>query len=84
MIRDPAEEYGPEPPPCELSYAGRVHQHPRYPSGVCSACGALPEQTCRWGDRAEHERFERWRRADIDETEFGGDLRDEDEREGDA
>ena len=49
MIRDPAEEYGPEPPPCERPH--RLSQmHPRYPSGVCRDCGALPKQACRWSE----------------------------------
>lgn len=46
-MRDPIEEAGPEPPPCERSYAGRLYQHPRYPSGDCVECGALCTEGCR-------------------------------------
>ena len=58
-LRDPIEEAGPQPP-CELSYAARIHQHPRYPSGDCTVCGALCTQGCRhplavgeWAPREE-------------------------------
>jgi hypothetical protein len=45
---NPVDEYlGPEPPPCERSYAGRMHQHPRYPSGHCVECGADSHQGCK-------------------------------------
>ena len=47
FVRDPIEEAGTPPPPCELSYAGRVHQHPRFPSGDCVICGALCTEGCK-------------------------------------
>ena len=46
-MRDPIEEAGPEPPPCERSYAGRLHEHPRFPSGDCVECGALCTEGCK-------------------------------------
>lgn len=54
MIRDPAEEYGPEPAPCKQP-AAAPSKHPRYPSGVCIICGALPEQACRFHDEEEED-----------------------------
>ncbi len=47
-MRDPIEESGPEPPPCEWSYRGRLHLHPRYPSGDCTVCGATAIQGCQY------------------------------------
>jgi len=45
---NPADaELGPEPPPCEWNYAGRIHQHPRYPSGHCVECGAEAHEGCK-------------------------------------
>jgi len=45
---NPADEFlGPEPPPCQLNYAGRVNQHPRFQSGDCSVCGALCTEGCK-------------------------------------
>lgn len=41
------ELLGPEPPPCEVNYAGRIHQHPRFPSGDCTVCGALCTEACK-------------------------------------
>ena len=61
LMRDPAEFYGPEPPPCERCYASRIWQHPRYPSGWCEACGAAPEESCKWHDESdEHEFLDQW------------------------
>jgi hypothetical protein len=61
------EFLGPEPPPCERGYAGRVHDHPRFPSGDCCVCGALCTDGCKHSDYeawaaeedaiAEHEEF---------------------------
>lgn len=58
---NPADaEFGPEPPPCEIFYGpGRVHLHPRYPSGACTVCGAAPTQGCQWDGWLEWERFQR-------------------------
>lgn len=48
MPQDPADEFlGPEPPPCERGYPGRVHMHPRFPSGDCTECGALCTEGCK-------------------------------------
>lgn len=48
MDMDHADELnGPEPPPCERSYAGRIHQHPRFPSGYCVECGAEAHEGCK-------------------------------------
>jgi len=49
MPQDPADEFnGTEPPPCEWNYdAGRIHQHPRWPSGDCTECGALANEKCK-------------------------------------
>jgi hypothetical protein len=44
-MRDPIEEAGPEPPPCEKVYTMRYH--PRFPSGYCVECGAGPEESCK-------------------------------------
>jgi len=45
---NPADEFlGLEPPPCERSYAGRVHEHPRFPSGDCVICGVLCTEGCK-------------------------------------
>jgi hypothetical protein len=41
------DELGPEPPPCERSYAGRTNQHPRFPSGYCVECGAEAHEGCK-------------------------------------
>jgi hypothetical protein len=57
-VRDPIEEAGPEPPPCERHYGpGRIHLHPRYPSGWCVECGAPPECACR---AREYDGWEEW------------------------
>jgi hypothetical protein len=53
MIADEFLE-GPAPPPCELSYADRVHDHPRFPSGDCVVCGALCTEICK------HQNFDAW------------------------
>jgi len=45
--REVAAETAPKPPPCEISYAGRIHQHPRFPSGDCVICGALCTEGCK-------------------------------------
>jgi hypothetical protein len=58
--RDPIEEAGPEPPPCEWNYAGKRWQHPRYPSGDCVVCGALNTEGCK------HERYEAWEKDQTD------------------
>jgi hypothetical protein len=50
------ETLGPEPPPCQRPVeAGGVHKHPRYPSGYCVVCGALPEQGCQFHDKEEED-----------------------------
>ena len=41
------ETIGPEPPPCEWDYAGRMHLHPRYASGFCVECGAEAHEGCK-------------------------------------
>ena len=46
-VRDPIEEAGPEPPPCQLGYGGHSHDHPRFPSGDCVVCGALCTEGCK-------------------------------------
>ena len=58
---DPADQFlGPEPPPCELFHGpGRMHLHPRYPSGRCVACGAEPHQGCQYETWLDWERFQR-------------------------
>ncbi len=48
MIRDPIEEAGEPPAPCELDYTNRASAHPRYPSGFCNVCGARPEESCKY------------------------------------
>jgi hypothetical protein len=46
--RDPIEESGTPPPPCELPYPrGQTHLHPRFPSGDCVVCGALCTEGCK-------------------------------------
>lgn len=48
MDWNPADEWlGDPPPPCELSYAGHIHNHPRFPSGDCVICGALCTEGCK-------------------------------------
>lgn len=37
----------PEPPPCERSYKGHIHDHPRFPSGRCVECGADSHEGCK-------------------------------------
>ena len=45
---NPADEFlGPEPPPCQRNYPRGPYEHPRYPSGDCSVCGALCTQGCK-------------------------------------
>jgi hypothetical protein len=45
---NPADaELGPAAPPCHQNYAGRLHLHPRWPSGDCLLCGALCTETCK-------------------------------------
>lgn len=62
---DPADaEQGPEPPPCEQNYAGRQHRHPRFPSGDCTACGALCTEGCKHDD---YEAWEGFQTGDDDE-----------------
>ncbi len=41
------ETLGQEPPPCERNYAGRIHKHPRFPSGYCVACRADAHEGCK-------------------------------------
>lgn len=45
-VEKDAEGDGPIPP-CELSYAGRLHLHPRFPSGDCVECHALCTEDCK-------------------------------------
>lgn len=54
-----ALEDRPAPPPCERSYAGHVHDHPRFPSGDCTACGALCTEGCK------HANFEAWEESEA-------------------
>ena len=57
---NPEDEFlGPAPPPCERSYAGHVHDHPRFPSGDCTACGALCTEGCK------HSNYEAWAEAET-------------------
>ena len=35
------------PPPCEWNYVGRMHDHPRFPSGSCVVCGAEAHEGCK-------------------------------------
>ncbi len=50
------ETLGPEPPPCmRPTKPGEAYKHARYPSGWCVACGAAPEQGCRYRDDEEVE-----------------------------
>lgn len=47
-MTNPADEFlGSEPPPCERNYVGRIHQHPRFPSGFCVECHAEAHQSCK-------------------------------------
>lgn len=38
-------------PPCEHSFRGRLHHHPRWPSGDCVVCGALATEDCQYEAR---------------------------------
>lgn len=42
----PADEFF--APPCEHSFRGRLHHHPRWPSGDCRVCGALATEDCQY------------------------------------
>jgi len=47
---NPDDEWlGPEPPPCERPTRwGRSYEHPRFPSGYCTVCGAEAHQACKY------------------------------------
>lgn len=65
MTRDPIEEAGTPPPPCERHFIpGRTYEHPRFPSGDCIVCGALCTEGCKHPDYAgwEYEQTGEWPR----------------------
>jgi hypothetical protein len=66
-MRDPIEEAGPGPPPCEWNYARRQWQHPRFPSGDCIVCGALNTESCKYTDSCKYEGYAAWERYQTEE-----------------